>query len=165
MFYTICGFAHHPGMMSAHAFSIHLAPEFRELVRNSGITQVEIDRMLEHSGQHWLKLAGYDDEFEEEDGSRTPLWRVGQNLAVRWGEWGPEHITVPGNACGLNIGSGSQFRIHNDGQVLAPHNVDCLEQKYLLTIVFTEIAYILALDRSLQDRKRSQDSLSSVAHS
>jgi hypothetical protein len=30
------------------------------------------------------------------------LW-TDRDIRVEWGEWGPEHISVPGNACALDI--------------------------------------------------------------
>ena len=54
---------------------------------------------------------------------------------------GPEHITVPGNACGLDVDQG--LGAPRDGKVLQPHNIDSSNQVILLLTVFTTIADLI----------------------
>ncbi len=65
-------------------------------------------------------------------------------LRVNWGEWGPEHITVPGNACGLDIDN--RFGTPKDGRILQPHNIDTWGQKQLFLITFCWFAETLTLN-------------------
>ncbi len=113
--------------MGAHDFAIELHPDFRDRVAKSGITQEIVDSIIQEDGKEWLKAAGYG----------SPL--LIEKLRVKWGEWGPEHITVPGNSCGLDLEK-RPSTVFRGGARLNPHNIDSLAQKYLLTIVFTELA-------------------------
>ena len=57
-----------------------------------------------------------------------PLYEPNIALRISWGEWGLEHITVPGDACGLDI-EHHTFGNTLDGPVLQPHNIDTWNQK------------------------------------
>ncbi len=59
-------------------------------------------------------------------------------IRVSWGTWGIEHITVPGNACGLDIDKG--YHSPRNGRILVPHNIDNFQQVILLLTVFTTLA-------------------------
>jgi hypothetical protein len=71
-----------------------------------------------------------------------PLYKPGLDLRVTWGKWGPEHITVPGNACGLDVDENG-FGSPRDGACLNPHNVDSVNQAHLLLVVFTWFAGVV----------------------
>lgn len=136
--------------MGAHAFSIDLSPAWVEAVAASGMTQEFVDRHIALMGNDWLSVCGWNSYYDPDNSGvwadrdlppgpravRSPDYR---SIRVNWGEWGPEHITVPGNACGLDIGSEFACLFHG-GRQLDPHNIDCWAQKQLLLIVFTELA-------------------------
>lgn len=139
--YAIRGLLHRTDLtLGAHGFSIDLAPKFKVAVAASGITQERIDAQIRNCGRSWLDGAGFNRRME--DGS--PLYSV-HHIRVKWGEWGPEHISVPGNACGLDIERSSFSVLFKDGVSLHPHNVDSLTQKYLLLVVFGDIAESILL--------------------
>jgi hypothetical protein len=125
--YLIRHIAHRRDMtMGGHGFTIELSPAFRDAVRDSRITQKDVDDRIKRSEERWCELA--EMRFSGVIGTH-----------VRWWEWGPEHITVPGSACGLDKGRGFGMLLRG-GVVLEPHNVDSLRQKYMLLMVFTELA-------------------------
>lgn len=133
--YLIRGLCHRTDItMSCHGFQIDLSPEWRAKVAkcqrlSPGEGQKAVNQLIETSGKHWLQCSGWERE----------VWSP-RDIRVAWGEWGPEHISVPGNACGLDITRDNFGCIFPDGRSLEPHNIDSLAQKYLLLIVFTEIA-------------------------
>ena len=114
--------------IGAHAFCIDLHENWRSLVKRSGMTQEKADTHLAVMGRQWLTACGFKKIFE-----------VGHDLRIGWGEWGVEHITVPGNACGLDIEKDG-FGTFTGGAQLVPHNVDSWQQKQLLLIVFCALA-------------------------
>ena len=151
--YAIRGLCHRTDItMSAHGFAVDLSPEWREAVGKSGLGQAEIDSYLRNAGRQWLDCAGYDAWYDPDNCGawadpkkpRGPnarkMYEPCRDMRVMWGEWGPEHITVPGNACGLDIDRHTFGSLYHEGRMLQPHNVDSLKQKYLLLIVFTQIA-------------------------
>ncbi len=157
MIYAIRHLCHRTDIdMGRHGFAIDLHPSVPKLVTKSGLGQEHVDTYLERAGRTWLDAAGFNAVFDPDNcgawadpkkppgPDAHPLYRPGMDLRVTWGEWGPEHITVPGNATGLDLGTdmGCLFR---RGQSLAPHNVDSLAQKYLLLIVFTALAEQVAM--------------------
>jgi len=121
----------HPDVskMGGCGFSIKLFKEFKEKVAQTDLTQEKIDTGIKRMSPYWLKDHGYKDV----DYSR---------ISVRWGEFGPEHITVPGNACGLDK---STFMCDKDEILLVPHNVDSLRQMSLLLTVFCWIESLIYL--------------------
>ncbi len=80
-----------------------------------------------------------------------PLYVPGQALRVRWGEWGPEQIDVPGDSCGLNVDRRKSFRAPAGGVILCPHNVDTWNQVQLLLIVFCWFADYVASRETLHE--------------
>lgn len=106
-------------------FGIKLFPEFRKAVEVSKLTQDKACKAIENMGRFWLDDCGFNAIFDY-DGEKTHLYKPNQELRVTWGEWGLEHITVPGNACGLDIDNGISAPI--DGRVLQPHNVDSMQK-------------------------------------
>lgn len=163
--YAIKGLCHRTDIsMGAHGFIIDLHPSFPDLVLKSELTQEKINRILESSGRIWLDNVGYNEIFDPDNcgfeadkdlppgPDSHPLHRPGFDLRVSWDKWGPEHISVPGNACGLDIERKSLGCIFKDGASFYPHNVDSWRQKYLLLITFTEIAHsIILLSRDLKN--------------
>ncbi len=154
--YAIRGLCHRRDIsMGAHGFCIDLSPEFKATVAKSAITAENIDHLLKQNARGWLDAAGFDSIYDPDNAGHgrdksqppgpnaRPLWGV-EHLRVAWGEWGPEHISIPGNACGLDIERRGFGTVYPDGAQLQPHNVDSLEQKYLLLIVFAEIAESIA---------------------
>lgn len=95
--------------------------------------------------RQWLDNCGYDTMYDPDGRDPMADWearslgktrKLGPNarklydvhsIRVSWGEWGPEHITVPGNACGLDICYGMGMSRRQGGKFLAPHNVDNLQ--------------------------------------
>jgi hypothetical protein len=137
--------------MGGWGFGIKLYPEFKENVIKSGITAENVYNVIKNLGRAWLDGCGYS-EFFDPDGppigfsdrkrkpgpNAYPLYEPNEAIRVSWGEWGPEHITVPGNACGLDIDDG--IMSPRNGMILSPHNVDSMRQAMLLLIVFTWFA-------------------------
>lgn len=139
--------------MSGAGFCIQLWPEWKREVTLLGWTQKGIDQVITKLGRTWLDGCGYDQIFDidncgfDMDKSKPPgpnarpMYDPRTDIRVTWGEWGPEHITVPGNACGLDICTG--FGAPRGGVVLAPHNVDTIKQAHLLLVVFTWFANLI----------------------
>lgn len=136
--------------MGGYGFCIYLSPEFREGVKASGVQQGHVDRLISIEGQEWLQKCGYSHYFDPENSGHgasptfpspetRPSYRPNE-IRVAWGEWGPEHISVPGNACGLGINQYSCGNPFKGGTALLPHNVDCWSQVLLLLITFTRLA-------------------------
>ncbi len=151
MYYAIQGLCPRNDIsMGAHGFSISLHPEWKDLVAKCELSQEKIDRLIEAMGRTWLDACGFNAIYDPDN---CGAWRdkalpPGPNarpmyshreIRVSWGEWGAEHITVPGNACGLDIERHS-FNSLLRGPSLTPHNIDCWSQKQLFLIVFCEIA-------------------------
>lgn len=152
MIYCIQGLCHRTDIdMGRHGFCVSLHPCVPELVAKSGIDQAGTDRAVECYGRMWLDCAGFDRIFDPDNcghgrgaslvpgPNARPAHRPGFDLRVTWGDWGPEHISVPGNACGLDLAA-SVGCVFPGGRILAPHNVDSLAQKYLLLMVFCSLA-------------------------
>lgn len=118
--------------MSGCGFAIKLYPEFKEMVKQSGYDQDNINALLSKMAPTWLRDHGFDPEYSR--------------IMVKWGEWGPEHIMVPGNACGLDKHyNGVDFR---ECLVLLPHNVDTLKQASLILTVFCRLESAMYLKTS-----------------
>jgi hypothetical protein len=145
--------------MGRHAFTIELPREWPALVEASEITQERVSEVVEREGADWLDACGYTEMYDpdnygfEKDKNKPPgpnakrLYDPHTSIRVSWGAWGPEHITVPGNACGLDLDhSSSSFGCFlRGGRMLLPHNIDSWHQKNLLLIVFTEFAESVVL--------------------
>lgn len=113
--------------MNGCGFGIRLKPEFKEAVSKSDLSQEKVNNWIQRMGRMLLENHGYcvsDDDL------------VQCHIRIQFGEWGLEHIQVPGNACGLDIGNDTSFGT----KYLAPHNVDNLRQASLLLSIFTWFA-------------------------
>lgn len=107
-------------------FSIRVFPGWKTLVSRIMIPDHESQKnWMDSVGSELLEGCGYD------------LKVYGRFGAIRlsFGEWGLEHITIPGNGCGLDITSDSCF-CPDGGRVMLSHNVDSMKQAYLLQCIF-----------------------------
>ena len=115
------------------AFFIVLTDKFRQAVEKSKLTQENMDALIVNLGNPILSGHGYP----EVDKNMLLC-----ELRVKWGEYGPEHISAPGNACGLDIDT--HFVGALPGEVaLMPHNVDTIRQASMLLSIFIYIAEVL----------------------
>lgn len=121
--------------LGCHGFSIELSPQWREMISKCDLTQETVNAKIISCGNEWLDSCGYSGRFE---GDR--LYAARTSIRIDWGEWGPEHITVPGNACGLDIDRSAFGTFIEGAAMLQPHNIDCWAQKQLLLIVFCSFA-------------------------
>ena len=144
--------------MGRCGFTINLYPGFKKAVAASGLDQNKVDTVIKNMHRAWLDGCGYGRMY---DPDKTPMqkWeeeklgkaaKLGPNarplygereIRVTWGEWGLNHITVPGDACGLDISgsSGGGMKPYK-GECLYPHNVDSINQAMMLLVVFTFFA-------------------------
>ena len=135
--------------MSGHGLVIQLSKQWKEEIALASLDQEKINDLIESKGRNWLDVCGYGQKTKWDDG-KDFLYNP-RDIRVTWGDWGPEHITVPGNACGLDIDYFPGGFV--DGMSLNPHNVDSMSQAYLLLIVFTNIAEYIVLDINIRSRK------------
>jgi hypothetical protein len=126
--------------MNGAGFSIELFPRWKEEIKISEINQENINNMIDKLSPHWFDGVGYDPKLYK------------GSIRVTWGEWGPEHICVPGNACGLDISRGDIFA-GEGGAMLYPHNVDSIKQASLILSVFIQIANSLVSDIKCRELK------------
>lgn len=156
MYYAICNLCPSGGEMGRHGFTISLHDKWKCLVAESGLTQTEVNKSIEFLGSDWLDECGYNQMYDPDncghlaDRSKPsgpnakPMYDPRTSIRVTLGEWGLEHITVPGNACGLDIERRSFSSILR-GAALTPHNIDCWRQKQLLLVVFCWFAESIIL--------------------
>lgn len=115
------------------AFFIVLTDKFRKAVEKSKLTQENMDALVMNLGNSILSGHGYP----EVDKNMLLC-----NLRVKWGEYGPEHISVPGSACGLDVDT--HFVGQLPGEVaLMPHNIDTIKQASMLLSIFIYIAEVI----------------------
>lgn len=152
--------------MARCGFCIHLWPEWKEATARRALTMEQVNTAVLKMGNVWLDGCGFNQmydpdkdpmaEWEEKHLGKRPklgpnarrLYEAGNSLRVQWGEWGPEHITVPGNACGLDIDRG--IMCPPRGKTLVPHNVDSINQAHLLLVVFLWFAGDLILNERIK---------------
>lgn len=162
--YSIDGLCPNGNPLGGYGFSIHLAPAYREAVKLSGYTQEHADRTIEVFGREWLTKCGFNHYFDPENSSfgankhaipskDTKPSYAGTGLRIQWGEWGIEHITVPGNACGLDIDRRSLGNPFRGGASLHPHNVDSWSQVMLMLVAFTWLAQSVLISASVAEAK------------
>lgn len=147
MYYDIIGLCPRTDLrLGAHGFSIHLHPKWKGLVAASKLTHEDVTGAIKSHGNLWLDACGYGRRYGDE---KLRAYEARTSVRVSWGEWGPEHITVPGNACGLDLTLDSLGNPLG-GPSLDPHNIDNWSQVQLLLVVFTffaESLVILAHDK------------------
>lgn len=107
--------------MNGAGFSISLGEDWPKVVEHYGLTQEYVDTALEKLKDSILEGHGY---------SSSRYYR----LSAKVGKWGIEHISVPGNACGLDLSSNV---LNRSGMGLFPHNVDTIPQASMLFCVFS----------------------------
>lgn len=153
--YHIKGLCPRTDMRNA-GFMIDLHPLWPEAVKKcEWLNQSSVNEGIKNMHRAWLDGCGYTALFDPDNYGATadknkkpgpkarPLYDV-HSIHVTWGAWGPEHITIPGDACGLDIDrSIGGFR---GGKSLLPHNVDHIRQAHLLLVVFTFFADTLILN-------------------
>lgn len=158
--------------MGGFGFEIRLWPAWKDLVAEWPHDQKDVNRAIESLGDGWLDACGYGEMYDP-DADPLDMWKerhlhetrkLGPNakrlyearyaIRVSWGEWGPEHITVPGNACGLDLSRG--LGGPEGGMTLFPHNVDAMCQAYLLMLVFNWFADALILHRTCKKMRRER---------
>jgi hypothetical protein len=146
MYYLIKGLCPRTDIdMGAHGISIDLHPKWKELVAESGLDQAKCNKAIETMGNERLDACGYSKTVKYNDGPLHRLYEARTSICVSWGEWGTNHITVPGDACGLDVGHGFGNILGPGGASLLPHNVDSWSQVQLLLIVFTWFAESVVL--------------------
>ena len=172
MYYSITGLWPRKEM-SGFGFSIRLFPPWKDMVARSEITQENVDTAIENMGREWLDICGFDGKYDPDNGIDDVMSEVvgvpkkpagpnarhmyvpGRDLRVEWGEWGPEHISVPGNACGLDYDHHA-FGAPLNGAILLPHNVDAWSQVQLLLVTFCWFTNLLVRgeERRMFDEER-----------
>ena len=137
---------YHPIMgMGGMGFQVQLFPQWKEEIAKLNLTQKEIDYWLEETGKHLYKE--HFPQYESIGGI--------SDYNIMWGEWGPEHITVPGDACGID-------KTDSIGIItLNPHNVDSFAQMSLLLTTFCHFADLIVttmLYRQYQEKRNHNES-------
>jgi len=123
--------------MGGHGFCIKLYPEWKGIVAGYDITDEGLWMWCrETMGPSILKSVRLD--FGE--------------IRIRWGEWGLEHIDVPGNACGLDIADSIIAPL--GGKALLPHNVDSMPQAFCILCVFTWFADAMLANQELNKMRK-----------
>jgi len=124
--------------MGSHGFSIELSPAWKDMVADCGLDQDKVDHKISVCGNDWLDACGFGGKLRSNPTERS--YEARHAIRIQWGEWGPEHITVPGNACGLDIERRAFGAFIPEAAMLTPHNVDCWSQKQCLLMVFCSFA-------------------------
>jgi len=116
--------------MGASGFNIKLYPSIKDVWKDRGLAQDDVNGAVKRMSPEWLKAYGWNQTYEND-------LLFSYCIRVKTGEWGIHHIEVPGNACGLDIvPDSSSLWAPRDGNILVPHNVDSPEQAGLLLTVF-----------------------------
>lgn len=141
--------------MGRWGFGIKLWPGWKEAVALAKLDQTKVDTVIKNLGRSWLYGCGYGKLSESGDG-KSPLYPT-YMIRVTWGQWGIHHLTVPGDACGLDISD--SIGGPRDGKMLGPHNIDSMCQAMLLLCVFTWFAdlVICEADDSYDDLNKPQN--------
>lgn len=163
MLYHIRGYSPEPGMGQS-GFNVILFPAWKDALAayEPQLTQEQANRAVENMGRQWLDGHGFDRMYDPDAGpfdsekklgpNARKLWEPRTSLRVSWGEWGPEHITVPGNACGLDLDQSGMWAPRG-GKVLTPHNVDSPMQASLILTVFLFFADTLVLNHEIKNKE------------
>lgn len=137
--------------LGGYGFTIYLSSSWEKMVSLTSITQDDIDRLVKTFGNTWAQSCGMGSWFDPDN---CGLWNkkglvpssqttFTHNIRLKWGRWGLEHISVPGNACGLDIDLcclGSPF----DNSVgLVPHNIDNWGQVNLILVIWSYFSNLI----------------------
>lgn len=114
------------------SFGIVLTPDWKAAVAKSKIDQETVDTMIRRIGSAVLEGHGMAPELD---------------LRMIWGEWGPEYIRAPGNACELHLDQQPIGILPGEAQLVC-HNVDSLVQASILLTLFLRIAEILEYENT-----------------
>lgn len=129
--------------MGGAGFCIVLYPAFKELASKSDLNE-KLPQFIKNMEPIWLQNHGLDVEVFKRTTRGT------------WGEWGLEHFSVSGNACGLDIGESLRYE---NCMELSPHNVDSLRQaSQLLTFFLKVVDYMLSEEymRNMEKEEKTQ---------
>lgn len=146
--------------MGRCGFMVKLWPAWRdEVAKTDEFDSANILQAVNTLGKAWLDGCGFNAWYDPDKPAENDIKKMGPNrrrlyeprssIQVRWGEWGPEHITIPGNACGLDIDQG--LGAPRGGRVLLPHNVDSIHQAHLLLVIFTWFAGVIVSNMELRE--------------
>lgn len=127
--------------MNGSGFTIELLPEWKERISKSEITADKAQNMINRFTPLWLENHGYNLELHKY-GSIKFIWDD---------DWGIRSLSVPGNACGLDLGSG--MGLVNGGMALEPHNIDSLRQSSMLLTIFSQFADYLMMEKKQEEFK------------
>lgn len=128
--------------MGGNGFYVLLFPDWKLAVQSyTDLTQESANQAVQTMFKSWLEGHGWE-SLAKHDLPKC-------SIRVTWGQWGPEHITVPGNACGLDISDG--ISAPRNGKVLLPHNVDAGSQASLLLTIFLFFADCLVMNAIMKD--------------
>jgi len=144
------------GECAGFSFEIKLWPAWKDLIAASDPwTPEEWKNFYENVGNPLLDACGYSEISSFAEGDSHRLFDATRGaIRIQWGDWGPEHITIPGNGCGLDLDDG--LHAPRGGRVLVPHNVDVLKQAYLLQLIFNWIANLLISNSDYQKFQAEQ---------
>ncbi len=147
-------------------FQIRVWPRWKEVVRGRTPSRDHQQNWLETVGNDLLDACGYGAPFNlhqdlckewlglesepthDNDGP-APVERLYDAsrgaIVLSWGDWGLEHISVPGNGCGLDIDYNG-CTAPKGGVVLLPHHVDSMQQAYLSQSIYGWFNHASLLD-------------------
>lgn len=171
MFYNITMGGPSKDGFHGYPLQIEVWPQWRELVAASEISQAMANKAVESMGRHWLDSSGYDAIYDPDENpldmwkekhmgepkkygpDARPLYTPNMDLRVSWGEWGIEHINVPGDACGLDIDRAA-IGAPRGGVTLYPHNMDSMNQAFLCLRVWTWFADAIITAHKVKEFKK-----------
>ena len=135
-------------IMSGCGFIIKLFPRWRREIIKSKLNQEDINNLIECDALDLLKNNGFDT-----DRYKGSNFLAKESFYIAWGEWGLEHITIPGtNATGLDIEDSPGAP--KNGRILVPHNIDHLRQASLLLAIFTRVADCIVSKIELEESEK-----------
>lgn len=148
-------------------FQIRVWPAWREVVAAYSPTPGAQRAWLHHVGNDLLDACGYGEPFQSFQSVAEELMGITPSslipapterlydatrgaITFQWGAWGLEHITIPGNGCGLDIDETVALK-PDGGVVLLTHNVDTMQQSYLLQCIYGWFAHTMLLAWTTRD--------------
>lgn len=133
-----------------HDFEIDVPPQWQAIVDVAGMTQDQVNRIIEAKARTWLDNNGYDElwgaDCPDYLDPKTHLYSY-LDIHVGWGMRGIEHIGIPGSGSGLDINT-KRPSLFKGGYILSPHNIDTLMQKTLVITIYSDlVSMILSIDK------------------